>query len=280
LFNERCWFCSCSRYSQYRGTRPHRTSNTHETSLPRQRNGAPAAVDNKPKDFSLQSWRPSSAEWKLGLFVCRTRRVVTGHAKSVYNLDGRDHQHAVGLLGVEQVFRFALPIRGQSSCGPANMNSTLHFPVQLKLEPASSTDQEQLGLLLRYREEGSWQQFACVHVPGELRSALASGKVRALHLECLDATGVTRRCLPGMPAGLVMGVELDDGSRAGHVPQQLRRARCLRLVGGSLLCLLGIAALAAAHPWAGALSMLIGSHALRTARSIPHVPFLVHRIQK
>lgn len=161
------------------------------------------------------------------------------------------------------------------------MNPTLHYPCELELAdagaPPTLSHKELFALRLRYRPEGNWQVLLATFVPTSLHAALASGNVKAVHVETLEVNGPAARALPGLPGHLVLGVELTDGTEFVHVPAQLRWTRRKRYMAGATLCAAGLASLLCGHSWLGALALVVGTHAWRTARQVPHKAFHVCR---
>ena len=111
----------------------------------------------------------------------------------------------------------------------------------------------------------------------QLQQALFTGQVRAVHIETLEVNGPATRALRSQPGHLVLGVELMDGTFIEHVPAQLRDARRMRLAAGVMTCVAGGVGLLLGYAWLGALALVVGTHACRTAGLVPHRPFSVCR---
>lgn len=136
----------------------------------------------------------------------------------------------------------------------------------------------QFNLRMQYRLGGDYQLFIGVHVPEELQPALLNGDVIGLHLDTLEVNSIASRLLPGGPSYVVLGVRCRNGEYIEQVPPAFKAARLKRHILGAAACLLGSGFLAAAvYPLVGGLALVLGTHALRTAREIPIRPFRVYR---
>ena len=131
------------------------------------------------------------------------------------------------------------------------------------------------NISLLYRPEGYPSDYFEVHIPKGLQPAMNSGQVTSLHLETLEFQGVSSRALPGAPAYAIFRVSLEDGSHIETIPKSLRYQRGERLVLGVTACLLGSVMIFSHYAWVGALALIFGTHALRTAKYIPHFPLRV-----
>jgi hypothetical protein len=161
------------------------------------------------------------------------------------------------------------------------MNPTLHRPLSIDVSPTELLSEEissnQFNIGMRYSPNGNTQTFLCVHVPKTLQPALLSGQVNSIHLETLEVNSVTARGLGGHPNYLALGLTTRSGEELEEIPSSLQWARRHRLVLGSLACLLGTLAVFSTHAWIGAIFLILGSHAIRTAQQIPHNPFYVFK---
>ena len=155
------------------------------------------------------------------------------------------------------------------------MAPSYHKPLQVEVLPLVSRPAQQVPnlfeLRLLYRKGGNWQSFFPAYVPETLQEAFSKGDIDELHLETLELNGATMKSLPGQPNFIVLGARLRDGRQIDAVPPVLTRARRHRLISGCLACGLGLTALLwGAYAPVGALLLVAGSHALRTAFGIPY----------
>lgn len=162
------------------------------------------------------------------------------------------------------------------------MIPTLHVPFDLRLAPTSvngvnSSVEDLYSLRVQYLSTGAWQVFHSVHVPKPLQEALSSGTVESFHLETIIPNSPTERALPGSPSYLVMGVRLKGGPELECVPAKLRATKAAYLALGVAASACAVALLSATYTWTGALILVAGTHAIRTARGIPAHPFIVGR---
>lgn len=161
------------------------------------------------------------------------------------------------------------------------MNPTLHVPSDIRLGPTTvngvlGAEEDLFTLRIQYVCGGGWQVFHSVHVPKALQGAISNGKVESVHLETVISNSVAERSLPGSPSYLVLGVRIKEGPELQYVPAKLRASRAAYLALGLVACASAVALLGA-YAWAGALLLVAGTHAIRTAHGIPTRPFLVVR---
>lgn len=151
-------------------------------------------------------------------------------------------------------------------------------PLQVELTPSQLNPPEQPPTLFTirvlYREGGSWQQHALVHVPASAQQAFEKGAVSGFHLETLKANDSASRALPGVPMSVVLGLELRDGSRRLTIPKELLSTRRRLLAQGVALTVAGLATLSMTSAmWVGVAALVWSTHALRTALGVPVKPF-------
>ena len=157
------------------------------------------------------------------------------------------------------------------------MNPTLHQPIETKIRPSAAEGTPHLYVLsMRYVPGGEWQTFLRTHVPVVVAAAVEAGDVAALHLETLPVNGPESTALPGRPKYLVLGFQSKDGRWIPSVPCGIKAAFRRRFLLGLVPLLAGLCLLTLGHGWSGAIALLFGSHALRTAMSIARVPFLTY----
>lgn len=135
----------------------------------------------------------------------------------------------------------------------------------------------QFNLRVQYRPNGDFQHFIGVYVPETLQTAMQRGDVKGLHMDTLEVKSLASRLLPGGPSYVVLGIRCSNDEELRHVPAAYRTGRLMRHAGGAAACLLGCVLLSATRfAWLGAVALVIGTHALRTARQIPSRPFRVY----
>lgn len=161
------------------------------------------------------------------------------------------------------------------------MNPSSHHLVALEATPCTSSTKglltNQFSLRLQYRPSHDFQLFVGVYVPEQLQPALLSGDVTGLHIDTLEVNSLACRLLPDGPSYIVLGVRSSTGSEITHIPAAFMTARRRRHVFGLTACVFGCGLLAVAtFAWLGALALVLGTHALRTARQIPWYPFRVY----
>ena len=158
------------------------------------------------------------------------------------------------------------------------MNPVLHSPLFLEVAPTNesfSKGRDLFDLGMRYKPEGAMQYFFNVHVPLSLQVALRAGQVKSIHLETLERNGVVSRALEDAPHYLVVGVITEAGDRFLAIPVPLRRRRSIYYWAGVFGCLIGGIALFSSHFLTGAIVLVAGSHAIRTALTLRIIPFKV-----
>jgi len=159
------------------------------------------------------------------------------------------------------------------------MNAIYCRPISVRIAPSKWSSgnnyPDMFNVYLLYRPEGYTSTYCEVHIPKELQAAMNSGQVIGLHLETMEFQGVSSRELPGAPAYAIFQVSLADGTNIEVIPETLLGERQLRLVFGIAACLVGAFMVFSHYSWVGALALVLGTHALRTAKHIPHFPLLV-----
>jgi hypothetical protein len=132
------------------------------------------------------------------------------------------------------------------------------------------------NLGIRYHENGNVHHFVRVYVPVEFQAELSNGTIKALHLEPLVRGEVASQLLEGSPDYLVMGLITKQRSRLGLSPKAFRQAHSRRLFWSLLAYVIALAVLPFSFSTVvGGFSLIVGTNLLRSARSIPRVPFFV-----
>ena len=162
------------------------------------------------------------------------------------------------------------------------MNPSAHEPIEIQVTPWADFPelkaQNLFNLRMRYREHGNFQMFDGVYVPQKLQPALLAGDIQALHLDILEVNSLAKQLLPDGPGYVLLGVRRRNGEEVLHVPSVLTAARATCQVFGVAACLLGGGLLALTMaPVCGAVSLVIGTHLIRTARAIPSRPFFIYK---
>jgi len=152
-------------------------------------------------------------------------------------------------------------------------------PKELRIKPTTwksgNNAPDVFNISLWYSVPGCLSDYFSVHIPKGLQPAMHSGQVIGFHLETLEFQGVSSKALPGAPKYAVLQVSLADGTDIELIPEVLQAERNSRRIWGTAACLIGIALLYSPYFCIGALVLVTGTHALRTARHIPHLPLLV-----
>lgn len=161
------------------------------------------------------------------------------------------------------------------------MNPSSHYPIAVETTPCRSSTKgaraNQFNLRMQYRPGGDFQNFIGVYIPENLQPAVLSGDIAGLHIDTLEVNSLASRILPGGPSYVVLGIRSGNGEELRHVPAAYTSARLVRQVFGAAACMLGCGLLASAQfVWCGAFALVIGTHALRSARQIPCCPFRVY----
>ena len=125
-------------------------------------------------------------------------------------------------------------------------------------------------LRFRYRPEGQWQSHLAIYVPEPVRPAVESNTARVFYLETGLENSVTSKHLPHYPSRVLFGVKTTDEQVHACVPQSVVHAYRLHEWGGLATILAGVALLFTTHTWLGALLLVAGTHAMRTASGMPH----------
>ena len=162
------------------------------------------------------------------------------------------------------------------------MNPSAHEPIEIRVTPWANFPELEapnlFNLRMRYREHGNFQMFDGVYVPAELQPVLLDGDIQALHLDTLEVNSLAAQLLPGGPGYVLLGVRRRNGEEVLHVPVALTAARATCQIFGVAACLLGCGLLALTMaPLCGAISLVLGTHLIRTAREIPSRPFFVYK---
>lgn len=162
------------------------------------------------------------------------------------------------------------------------MNPSAHEPIAIQVTPWASSPalaaSNLFNLRMRYREHGNFQMFDGVYVGPELQPALLAGDIQALHLDTLEVNSLAQNLLPGGPGYLLLGVRRRNGEEVLQVPGTLTAARVTCNIFGAAACLMGCGLLALTMaPLCGAVSLVLGTHLIRTARGLPSRPFFVYK---
>jgi hypothetical protein len=157
------------------------------------------------------------------------------------------------------------------------MNPARHIVSAIDMAPlvvnGIATSDGVYTLRLRYSSEGQWQQHLRVYVPAALLQYFHEGRVSQIYMEDLPTNSPESLALPGGPDELVVGVELDSGAVAFSLPIQLRAVWRSKAIWGFVCLVAGVSLLAYQFSWAGALALVVGSHFIRTLRTMPKLPF-------
>lgn len=156
-------------------------------------------------------------------------------------------------------------------------HTCFHYPhsfelVPLDVTPPSERADNVFSLKLRQRANSDWQHLLPIYVSREVEELYRAGVVRGIYVHALPAGGTGMRSLPGLPAYVVLGVELKDGTRRNTVPAELRRVRLRSIAAATAVLVAGVAAGTLA-PWVGGCLVALSTHALRTASSVYKEPF-------
>ena len=162
------------------------------------------------------------------------------------------------------------------------MNPSAHEPIEIQVtlwtDFPELKAQNLFNLRMRYREHGNFQMFDGVYVPQELQPVLLAGDIQALHLDTLEVNSLAKHLLPGGPGYVLLGVRCRNGEEVRYVPSALTTAQATCQIFGVAACLLGCGLLAVTMaPLCGAISLVLGTHLIRTARAIPSNPFFVYK---
>ena len=133
------------------------------------------------------------------------------------------------------------------------MNPTCYRPVSVDHLPASwagSQDKDLFHLRLTMNSGDAGHVLSCVHIPEALASHFQQRQVHEFHVETLDLAGEAH-LLPGTPRFVVIGVRTKDGREFTQIPAPVRKAALIRVTGGAMLTILGVASLPSLPAFAG-----------------------------
>ena len=156
-------------------------------------------------------------------------------------------------------------------------HTCFHYPhsfelIPLNVTPASHRAENVFSLRVRQRPSSDWQHLLPIYLSPEAQKLFGEGSVRGIYVHALPVGGTAMRTLPGLPAYVVLGVELEDGSRRNTVPPELQSARRWSFAAAAGVLTAGLAAGAFA-PWVGGCLVALSTHPLRTAWSLYKSPF-------
>lgn len=146
----------------------------------------------------------------------------------------------------------------------------------LELRQARTFDKKTLiadsfHLGVRLCAGGELVRYRFTYIPKKLQVALDRDDCAAICITPLPVEFALTKLLPTQPNYLLMGVVTKGAGVITSVPRVLEQARKIGLMVGVAACVLGVLGLVSDVVWVGAALLVVGTHCVRYALTLPNV---------
>ena len=152
------------------------------------------------------------------------------------------------------------------------------YPYKTQISPAWTAPprvymEDCFALYIQNFDDEPAQRYFTVHVPKSVQTSFHEGLVRGFHLQYIPFEGgentEVSRAIPGGPVWVVLGVELQDGTRIDCVPRELDTLFKQTLSLAVATCAVGAALSLTPYAWIGGLLFGYGLFRVRYAFKVP-----------
>lgn len=156
-------------------------------------------------------------------------------------------------------------------------HTCFHYPHAFELVPLGVTPDTLRAdnvFLLKTRRgaDSDWQYLLPVYATPDVQALSRTRAIAGIYVHAMPLGSKAMRSLPGLPAYVVLEIELRDGTRHNTVPKELIRARRASIGLATEMFAAGLVA-GFWMPFVGGCLAALSTHPLRTAYSLYFKPF-------